>query len=629
MSDKELQGAAKNSAGKKKARQIMPEPGIDPRTDTRLDVSSGVEREACGTIWNCVAGVLRGRIGEGAFDRWFSHVSLDRIELEAVCLIAPNSMYQVWIEENFRNDLHFSLAQFLKNCPPAVLLVDEERIVSQLGGDPTEGRDCAAPGATGIFVESGKTTNLRHSARSVNTPMAAQGDAATDSQVQVEGGGKAELKSPTRNQSNCKSSGNSNADLREPNGAAGQAEVQPAVQPALDGFSAASGEKDRRSSAELAASYDPLLPRGPVEPLATAELLRRGRLIGLSDRYWMDGFVVSDNNQLSHAAALAVIDKPSQRYNPLFLYSAPGLGKSHLLHAIGWEMLRKNPRVRIAMVSGEAFANEFIAALQKHSLVAFRKKYRKVDVLLMDDIQFLAGKDATQEEFFHTFNTLMDDRRQMVLTSDAAPSEIPALEARLVSRFHWGMSAEMLEPQLEARMAILQRKRQEWKVELPDWVIEYIAERIRSSVRLMEGALMRAATLKSLNSTELTEEVLGAILADFRIEDDSRDVSVEAILDIVAEQFDMNVRDLTGRRRTARISHARQVAMWLARKLTTCSLQEIGLQLGGRDHGTILHGVRAIDRKAAEDPALGRQNEFLKRQLTRNASRRRDGRRKR
>ncbi len=627
MSEKELHGAAKKSAGKKKAKKIMSEPEIDTQIDTRLDVSSGVEREACGTIWNCVAGVLRGRIGEGAFDRWFSHVSLDRIESGAVCLIAPNSMYQVWIEENFRNDLHFSLAQFLKNCPPAVLLVDEERIVSQLGGSPTEGRDCAAPGAGGIFRESGKTTNLRLSAGSANLPKVAPNDAATDSRV--EGGDKTELESAARNQSNSKSGRNSKADIMEVNGAGYVAEMGTAVQPSLDGFLASPGENDHQSNAELAASYDPLLLRGPVEPMATAELLRRGRLIGLSDRYWMDGFVVGDNNQLSHAAALAVIDKPSQRYNPLFLYSAPGLGKSHLLHAIGWEMLRKNPRVRIAIVSGEAFANEFIAALHKHSLVAFRKKYRKVDVLLMDDIQFLAGKDATQEEFFHTFNTLMDDRRQMVLTSDAAPSEIPALEARLVSRFHWGMSAEMQEPQLEARMAILQRKRQDWKVELPDWVIEYIAERIRSSVRLMEGALMRAATLKSLNSTELTEEVLGAILADFRIEDDSRDVSIEAILDIVAEQFDMNVRDLTGRRRTARISHARQVAMWLARKLTTCSLQEIGLQFGGRDHGTILHGVRTIDRKAAEDSALGRQNDFLKRQLTRNASRRRDGRRKR
>ena len=348
-----------------------------------------------------------------------------------------------------------------------------------------------------------------------------------------------------------------------------------------------------------------------------ADLLRKGRSIGLSDRYWMDGYVVGANNQFSQAAALAVIEKPSRRYNPLFLHSDPGLGKSHLLHAIGWEMLRKNPKARVALLTGETFANEFIAALQKHSLVAFRNKYRKVDVLLMDDIQFLAGKDATQEEFFHTFNALMDERRQMVLTSDAPPGEIPALEQRLVSRFHWGMSAEILAPQLESRIAILRRKREEWKVELPDWVIENVAERIRGNVRMMEGALMRAATHMSLNCTELTDDTLDELLADFWNEDEMRNITIDEIMEESARHFDLSVQDLTGRRRTARIANARQVSMWLARKLTQCSLKEIGLAFGGRDHGTVLHAVRTIDRKAQSDGAMRRQNEYLKRQLAR------------
>lgn len=509
----------------------VPTDPIDPQSDTRLDAASGVEKEVCASVWKCVAEDLRGRIGESTFERWFRHVELDRIDTDAAWMVAPNPIYQLWIEENFKTDLNLSLASLLRNCPPVsfqlAAAVDDEQ------------------------TEQLKSKRRKNGGEKVSTPKVGEGQTTKSRQTK-----------------------------------------------------AAMGSDDAAS-----------------DQLSDSELQRRGRAVGLSDRYWMEGYVVGDNNQLSHAAAMAIVEKQTLRYNPLFLYSAPGLGKSHLLHAIGWEILRKNPRARIAFVSGEVFANEFIAALQKHSLVAFRKKYREADVLLMDDIQFLAGKDATQEEFFHTFNTLMDARKQMVLTSDAAPAEIQSLQERLVSRFQWGMSAEILVPQLESRIAILRRKRDEWKVNVPDWAIEFVANRVRSNVRLMEGALMRAATVASLNGEPLDEKGLEEVLIDFCVEEDARDVSLDSILETTADHYDLQVKDLTGRRRTSRIASARQVAMWLARELTQYSLKEIGEYYGGRDHGTVLHGARTIRKKCIDDAALRRQTEYLKKNLTRGGGR--------
>jgi chromosomal replication initiator protein len=558
---------------------IVPAPDSDPKPDTRLDALSGIEKEACSSIWTCVATALRAQVGEGAFDRWFSHIGIDRIDSEAIVLTAPSLIYQVWIEENFRDELKAALGQFLKNFKAVIFELGAPIPPDLLGGKSTEGRDHGDDGAELGENYFQKATNMRQ-----------HGDISPSATAQLEAG--------------------ANEGGRD----GGQEETLPVHAKGMNGasefrgFAGSGGGDDGK----------PGSGRSTGRSVADAELLRKGRAIGLSDRYSMDGFVVGDNNQLSHAAAMAVIEKPSQRYNPLFFYSAPGLGKSHLLHAIGWEILRKNPKARVAVVTGEAFANEFIAALQKNSLVAFRKKYRKLDVLLMDDIQFLGGKDATQEEFFHTFNTLMDDRRQMVLTSDAPPAEIPSLEQRMVSRFHWGMSAEIQAPRLESRIAILRRKRDEWRVQLPDWVVEYVADRIRGNVRMMEGALMRAATHMSLNEEPLTVEVMDELLGDFWNEDDVRNITVDAIIEETANHFDLAVRDLTGRRRMARIAHARQVGMWLSRRLTLCSLKEIGLAFGGRDHGTVLHAVRTVDRKAAEDPALRRQNEYLQRRLKRN-----------
>ncbi len=363
---------------------------------------------------------------------------------------------------------------------------------------------------------------------------------------------------------------------------------------------------------------------GPALPVdsesASSDLQRRARKSGLSDRYSLDNFVVGENNRMSHAAAVAVAEKPATKYSPLFIYSCSGLGKTHLMHAIGWEALRRRPKSSVLYISAEAFANDYITGLQNHSLGAFRKKYRKADILLIDDVHFLAGKEAMQEEFFHTFNTLMDGHKQIVISSDRPPGEIQSLQDRLVTRFQWGLSVEVQPPEIETRIAILRRKRDDWGVEVSDWVIEFVAERIRSNVRLMEGALMRVATVTSLNGQSLDEEALEDLLMDFTREEDARDVTVDAIISTVAEHYDLRVVELTGRRRLARIALARQVAMHLTRELTGLSLKEVGEEFGGRDHGTVLHADRSIKSKMVETASLRKAVEFLKRRLTRGSA---------
>lgn len=349
----------------------------------------------------------------------------------------------------------------------------------------------------------------------------------------------------------------------------------------------------------------------------TPDLMRKAKKAGLSERYSLDNFVVGENNRISHAAAVAVAEKPATRYTPLFIYSCSGLGKTHLMHAIGWEGLRLRPKSNVIYISAETFANEFIAGLQNHALVAFRQKYRKADILLIDDVHFLAGKEAMQEEFFHTFNSLMDAHKQIVITSDRPPGEIQSLQDRLVTRFQWGLTVEIQPPDIETRIAILRRKRSDWGVEVSDQVLEFVAERIRSNVRLMEGALMRVATVISLNGHALDEDALEDLLMDFTREEDARDVTVDAILSMVAGHYDLRVVELTGRRRLARIALARQVAMHLARQLTGLSLKEIGEDFGGRDHGTVLHADRTISRKMTESASLRKAVEFLKRRLSR------------
>jgi len=326
----------------------------------------------------------------------------------------------------------------------------------------------------------------------------------------------------------------------------------------------------------------------------------------LNPRYTFDTFVVGSANQFAHAAALAVAEQPSKAYNPLFLYGGVGLGKTHLMHAVGHVVRQRNPQLRITYLTAEKFTNEVIHALRFERMVGFRDKYRFVDLLLLDDIQFLAGRERTQEEFFHTFNALYDAQKQIVISSDAPPKEIPTLEERLRSRFEWGLIADIQAPDLETKIAILMKKAEHDGVPLPLEVAEYIARGIRSNIRELEGALIRLQAYSSLVgeqvSLQLAEKVLKTILAQ-----QEKRVSIEAVQRRVAEHFNLRPTDLKARSNARAIAYPRQVAMYIAKQLTGASLPELGRAFGGKHHTTVLHSINKIERLRKTDKDLAQQ----------------------
>lgn len=353
-------------------------------------------------------------------------------------------------------------------------------------------------------------------------------------------------------------------------------------------------------------------------PADRKRIRQRGEDAGLSEGYRFDNFVVGNANRIAAAAAKAVAEKPGKTYHPLFIYSNSGLGKTHLLHAIGWDSLTRRPKSKVIYITAERFANDYVEALQENRLVAFRKRFREADMLLIDDIAFLSGKSGMQEEFFHTFNSLTDRHKQIVLTSDRPASEIADLEERLVSRFKWGMTAEIVMPGAETRLAILRRKREERGANLPDSVLEFIAEHVSTNVRALEGAMLRAATMSSLHEGELAvdPDELRDLLADYLDDaNTSRHISVQEIIELVATHFDLHPRDLTGKRRTSRLVEARHVAMALAREKTSLSLADIGKEFGGRDHGTVINACRRVTSKIESNASTRRTFDFLRRSL--------------
>src|ERR1700682_3922635 len=340
-------------------------------------------------------------------------------------------------------------------------------------------------------------------------------------------------------------------------------------------------------------------------------------LLGLNPRNTFESFVVGPTNEIAHAASLAVAQSPAKTYNPLFVYGGVGLGKTHLMQAIGQFVLAKKKNTRVMYLSSELFINEFIDAIQHSTLVKFRKRYRQADLLLIDDIQFLGGKERSQEEFFHTFNTLFDGHKQIVLSSDRPASEISNLEHRLVSRFEWGLTAELQPPDAETRMAILRKKARTMQIKLRDEVLEFLANRIRTNVRRLEGALMRVASFASLSGKELTNEVVEHLLKDILQEEARHSITIEQIQRRVAEHFDVRIADMTSKRRPANIAFPRQVAMYLSRELTKASLNEIGDAFGGRDHGTVLHACKLVKKRMVEQDSLRQTISFIDSSLKR------------
>ncbi len=330
-----------------------------------------------------------------------------------------------------------------------------------------------------------------------------------------------------------------------------------------------------------------------------------------------ESFVVGNNNNFAYAAALAVAQAPGKSYNPLFLYGGVGLGKTHLLHAIGQHVAGSKKGARVAYVSSEKFTNEYIDGIQNNLLVKFRKKYRQTDVLLIDDIQFLAGKERIQEEFFHTFNALHEAHKQIVLTCDRPASEIQGLEHRLVSRFEWGLVTDLQPPDVEMRLAILNKKAQLMGVTLPDDIVNFLANRIRTNVRRLEGALIRVASYASLTGKKLTIEVVEGLLREILHEEGRLSISIEVIQKKVAEHFDIRLADMTSKRRPENIAFPRQVAMYLSRQMTESSLNTIGEAFGGRDHGTVLHACRLVKDRMEVDANVRQVVHYLEKQLMR------------
>jgi chromosomal replication initiator protein len=334
----------------------------------------------------------------------------------------------------------------------------------------------------------------------------------------------------------------------------------------------------------------------------------------LNPRYTFDAFVIGNGNQFAHAACQAVAERPSKAYNPLFLYGGVGMGKTHLMQAIGHEIKRRVPQASISYVSSEKFTNDMINSLRYDKMTSFRDRFRNVDVLLIDDIQFLAQKERTQEEFFHTFNALHESMKQIVIASDRPPKELAEIEDRLRSRFEWGLIADIQPPDLETKVAILQKKAEQEKVTLPTDVALYIASNIRSNVRELEGALIRLVAHSSLIGTSITLPYAQQVLKNF-IDSQARKVTIEAIQKAVAEQFGLRLVEIKAKNNSRAIVYPRQIAMYLAKHLTEASLPEIGRQFGGKHHTTVLHSVEKIDEARKTDKDLNRLINKLTEQL--------------
>ncbi len=344
-------------------------------------------------------------------------------------------------------------------------------------------------------------------------------------------------------------------------------------------------------------------PRTPRQPDAST----------LIPRYTFEKFVVGASNQFAHAACLAVTDRPADHYNPLFIYGGVGLGKTHLVNAVGHRLLTRNPGQQVVYTTFESFMNQLISSLRRDRMNEFKNHYRSIDVLILDDIQFIAGKERTQEEFFHTFNSLYENHKQIILTSDRFPKEIPNLEDRLRNRFEWGLTADIQPPDIETRSAILCKKAEEEEIDLPQEVANFLATNIYSNVRELEGSLTRLGAFASLTKVKITLDLAKEVLSH-TLKDNEKQVTVYNIQKAICDHFDIKISDLKSKRRTRNLALARQMAMYLCRKFTSTSFPAIGAEFGGRDHSTVIHASKTIEKKI-KDPDIRATVDRLVRQL--------------
>lgn len=324
----------------------------------------------------------------------------------------------------------------------------------------------------------------------------------------------------------------------------------------------------------------------------------------LNPKYTFSTFVVGNNNKLAHAAAVAVAESPAEAYNPLFLYGGVGLGKTHLMHSIAHHILENDSTKKVLYVTSEKFTNELIDSIKHDKNQEFRSKYRDIDVLLIDDIQFIVGKESTQEEFFHTFNTLYEAKKQIIISSDRPPKDMSTLEDRLRSRFEWGLTADIQAPDYETRMAILKNRSELDHLDIDDEIMVYVATNIKSNIRELEGALNKICAFANLEKREIDLTLAEEALKDLITPEGESDITPELILRVVAEHYEISVQDLISKKKSQKISYPRQISMYLCRKLTEESLQYVGKMLGGRDHSTILHGCERIEHDLVDNEPL-------------------------
>lgn len=354
------------------------------------------------------------------------------------------------------------------------------------------------------------------------------------------------------------------------------------------------------------------------EPEQATPLLKKeeanisGKKAVLNPKYSFDTFVIGKGNQMAHAAALVVAEDPGAIYNPLFFYGGVGLGKTHLMHAIGHQMLQNKPHAKVKYVSSETFTNEFINSIQTKTSEQFRNEYRNVDLLLVDDIQFLAEKEATLEEFFHTFNDLYNESKQIVLTSDRPPNDIPKLPERLVSRFAWGLSVDITPPDLETRIAILRKRADAERLEIPDDTLSYIAGQIDSNIRELEGALVRVQAFATINGEDISTNLAADALKSLKSVRNKKDLSILKIQEEVAKYYHIQLKDLKGKKRVKAIVVPRQISMYLSREMTDNSLPKIGAEFGGKDHTTVIHAHEKIQQLLEKDPTIQKEVNEIK-----------------
>lgn len=363
----------------------------------------------------------------------------------------------------------------------------------------------------------------------------------------------------------------------------------------------------------------PERPKPTPAPAPAPRVLQTAKtppLPALNARNTFSNFVIGPSNQLAHAASVAVANAPARAYNPLFLYGGTGLGKTHLMQAVAHHILNMNHEARVVYVSSEKFTNEFIRAIQENSLIKFRKRYREVDLLLIDDIQFLSGKERIQEEFFHTFNELYESQSQIFLSSDRPAGEISKLESRLVSRFQWGLVTDIQPPDFETRVAILSKKAEAMNLILDPDLLHFLAERVSRNIRRMEGALTRIGSYITLMRRPVNQAIVEDLLQDILQEEAQNILTIERIQKLVCEHYQIALHDMCSRRRPNNIAFPRQIAMFLSRTLTHKSLQEIGDAFGGRDHGTVIHAYKTVENMVGQDVSIKRTLEYLTQQLT-------------